>query len=339
MKYENIERHIRRYSFDSKMGMSFLRSRVLYPLMIRRDPTVFQRVELPDRLETFAMFSIYSGEWNGHLYNIDGHEYIRIINAIHNVEPPGLETDDNSLFTERVFPSIGANQYWWQESSFSHYYRYYCYFTAKTNSLDMREEFRKFFGVDYTRMLKFAFNYRSLIYLDKKKFQSNKSVTSFLNNTFFNYYRDAAKPLLKTRGDETLLIKEHINNIYDLASCLRPFTSYPFVEYGEKVYCPVVYAVRPAASDSLMFRLLLDKPNIKNVIHEVYEKYLFDIAKNSLQFDEVFPEYTYKEEMKTVDVMARKGDKYLLLDSKSFTPKADLRIYNDEARKSGELKN
>jgi hypothetical protein len=65
---------------------------------------------------------------------------------------------------------------------------------------------------------------------------------------------------------------------------------------------------------------------------EVLEPYLYKIILDSNLFDEVIPEQNYyenKREQRTLDIMARKGDYYIFFDSKSYTPKRDLRIFSE----------
>lgn len=69
----------------------------------------------------------------------------------------------------------------------------------------------------------------------------------------------------------------------------------------------------------------------------MFETYLLEIISKSKLFDEVIPEQKYrikKLEQRTADVMVRKADTYIFLDSKSFSPKRDLRIFSEEAFRS-----
>jgi len=339
MEYTSLKKFIRRYSFDSKMGVCFRRSCLLYPRIIEKDPAILRNDVIPDELETLAMFSIYYDEWSAPLKVFTDEEYVKVINAVRNVKNPRLwQNGGDELFGERLLPSIAANQFWWQESTFSLYYRFYSYFSTVTKRLDMPQLFKQTFGVDYNRFLKFGWTLGTLIYswsIEGHGGQFNPSDDDQLVKCCIFYYRDVVSILSTPRESLRAIIEKNIIDDYDLATCFRPFVTYPFVEYQGSFYLPICYSIFPATSTALMHRITDENPSVKNILHEVYEKYLFDIVKGSNQFDEVYSEFEYgKENKRTLDVLARKDNTYVLFDSKSFTPKIDLRIYDDAARES-----
>ncbi|MCH4021029.1 MAG: hypothetical protein LKE61_09175 [Erysipelotrichaceae bacterium] len=339
MEYTSLKKYIRRYSFDSKMAMCFRRSCMLYPRMREKDPAKIRNDVIPDELETLAMFSVYYDEWTARLNKFSDAEYIKVINAVRNVKNPRLwKNGADELFAERAFPSMAANQFWWQESSHSLYYRFYSYFGTVTQNLDMPQLFKQTFGMDYDRFLKFAWTLETIIYslsMEGHRDQFSPRDDDLLFKSCIFHYRDVVLNLSKTRDGQRKIINDRISDDYDLAICIRPFVTYPFVEYQGSYYLPICYAVIPATSTALMHRITDKNSSVKNTLHEVYEKYLFDIVKGSGQFDEVYSEQVYgKENKRTLDVLARKDDIYVLFDSKSFTPKIDLRIYDDAARES-----
>lgn len=339
MKYEDLPKHIRRYSFKSKMMVCFQRSSFLYPLMLEKAFEKIRNREIPEELETIAMFSLFFDEWDGPAKPITGKEYDSIIQAVRDLQNPHLySVNEDKTFLEKLFPSIGGNQFWWQGPKWNVYFRFYSYFSMNTKSLNMKQIFQSFYQIDFERFVQFAWMmgaYCEMISSWKYQIATTVEEKQRHFNRICEYYSDVVILLSNTREQDQKAIKASINDIYDLSVCLRPLATYPFVDYEGEKYLPIIYMIRPAVTESLMYRIVDSDNSIKSALHEVYEKYLFEILQNCGQFDEVFSEFEYgKEHKKTLDVLARSGNIFLLLDSKSFTPKKDLRIYDDTARSS-----
>ena len=93
-----------------------------------------------------------------------------------------------------------------------------------------------------------------------------------------------------------------------------------------------------SVTSSLLYRLTEDNNDLRDKIgKEVLEAYLLKIMKGSNVYDEVYGEKTFiKEhntEAKTLDVMVRDADEYIMLDSKASVPSIGLRVYDEESHR------
>ncbi|MGE6594056.1 hypothetical protein ACQKFU_32170 [Bacillus mycoides] len=84
-----------------------------------------------------------------------------------------------------------------------------------------------------------------------------------------------------------------------------------------------------SVTSSLLFRLTEGNNTLRQLFgKEVLESYILHICGLSNYFDEIIGEYPYKykrNKKRTLDIMIRKGNQCLMLDSKSMSPRASLR--------------
>lgn len=327
---QKLVKRIRRFSFESKMHMIQEKSFALGKRMMRKSPAEMREYELPEELEALAMFSVLCGEWNGNQACFGEKDYTSFINFIRKKSDFLISDLDGEDYLNHLFPLLSARQFWWQENLFFRFYRFHSYFGMRTAGLDMPKEFYDYFGFQYQDAISLTidlFSSMEMIHRSGDFEGCQNQVEKIIKK-----YQKAFASLCKPRNEALEIVHKFASSESDYYSCLSPFVLYPFIEYENSVYFPVIYDLILAITDSLMFRIHTDRPWVKKKMNEVYEQYLFQIVKGSDLFDEVVRECEYdRGQKKTLDVLARKGESYLLLDSKSYTPKASLRTYNDNA--------
>lgn len=330
---QKLAKRIRRFSFESKMHMIQEKSFSLWKRMMNSIPEEIRRYELPEELEALAKFSVLCGEWNGNQVCFGEKDYTSFINFIRKKSDFLISDLDGEDYLNHLFPSLSARQFWWQENIFFHFYRFRSYFGMQTAVLDMPEEFYDYFGFQYQDAIRLTIDLFSFMDMMHRSADFEQNKRQF--DKIISKYRNAFSALCRSRTEIIEIADQFASSESDCYSCLSPFALYPFIEYEDSFYFPIIHDLVLAITDSLMFRIHTERPSVKTNMNTVYEQFLFQIVKGSDLFDEVVREYTYdRGQKKTLDVLARKGGSYLLLDSKSYTPKASLRIYDDNALKN-----
>lgn len=332
MEYAELITRLKRYSFPAKMAIAQTYSRKIYNSKGLVSPNELRKGVRPWTLETFLLLSIAAQEWK--YDSFDGHDgqkiFIKIINAIENYREKPLTVTNSDEWINWLFAAYLPVQFDVQQNERLNFYRYHYYFTFCNRSIDLKQRFVEKFGCDYDSYIELA----QLLW------------TAFIDNNFdretleiiINEFKIPASHLLLTRQQYIMELEKFSDSPEDYTTCIRPSYSYPFIEFENTFYCPLPHVLRRAVTSSMMHRLTEGDEALKRQIgKEVYEDYLFSIIKGSKLFDEVIPEQDYhhkKSEAKTVDVMCRKGNAYLFFECKSFTPKAKIRLFSEEALES-----
>lgn len=151
----------------------------------------------------------------------------------------------------------------------------------------------------------------------------------------YSAYVNSFDLLTLSREEYVRELDEITTDIVDYKYCLRPSYSWPFIMYNGVRYLPLPHLLIKSVTVSLMHRLTLADNDLRERIGKyVLEPYLFKLISSSDEFDEVVPEQVYwlgKKEQRTLDVMTRVGSDILCFDSKSLTPRIDIRIFSEEA--------
>lgn len=337
MEYNDIEKFLKRISFDEKMAFSSMHSTKLIELHFDNSSSKnkFLKSVYPWELETFILFSIKSDEWkNNELSNED---FTKIINAIRIKSDVflSIKTNEYSLL-EKIFIPSAANQFEWQRNIYMPLYRYNYYFNFSNDKINMREEFYNKFGCYYDDFSFIAY----LIWVmlgGNAKNHNNILIETYQN--LYEKYNAAINALTISREEYTDELDKITQDINYYVICFKPSYKYPFIKYHDKIYFPLPHLIIKASTSSLMYRLTEGNPRLNEKIgKEVYESYIFKLLNDTNMFDEVIEEKTYKndkgEELRTLDVLTHRDNNIVLFDSKSFSPKIDLRILSDDAYQS-----
>ena len=330
-EYEQIPRILKRFSFDEKVKICQYYSRQLMDIQGLNILSISSKgLPLPWELETFFLFSVAFKEWRNDRFCHNQKIFPRIINTIRNYDHPLLKEmiqkgNSSTTFADNLMMALSAIQFDSQEFYPYKLYRYNYYFSFRNDKIDMPQLFQKKFGCTYSDFLVFGQFLWILFSLHNINF--SKKLVDFTIERF--------KPLILqlslTREEYIEELNSITTDISDYLYCLRPSDSYPFIIESEHLYLPLPHLLIRSITSSLLHRLTDSNNKLSELIgKEVLEPYLYHIIHASNIFDEVYPEQIYhigKKEQRTLDVMARKGDHFVFFDSKMYTPKRDLRIF------------
>ncbi|ADZ84330.1 hypothetical protein [Cellulosilyticum lentocellum] len=324
--YGDIGRILNRYCFEEKMRICHKYSHKLVDVngAINVEKMLRLRIPYPWELETFVLLAITSNkEYNNN--NFDGKEekkFIHMINAIRNYVPKNL--DENGLAMMLV--SLGLNQFYPQECFYYRLFKYSYILNYKSENVDVQKCFVDKFGVGFNEFMELGY-FLNTIYSIPDKVNINNIVNYVLNE----FYPNAYSALSITRDEYIRQLKLVTDKPELYIYCLRPSYTYAFIQENNYVYFPLPHLIKRNVSSSLLYRITQNNDSLRQKIgKEVLENYLYELLKNSMSYDEIFKEVDYEESKKdtgkSLDVLLREKDQYLLIDSKSSVPSIGLRV-------------
>ncbi|MCG3797473.1 hypothetical protein LT343_29815 [Bacillus toyonensis] len=328
MDFERIPILLKRYDFGEKMNVCQAHSKELMSIGGLISIDEWRGKALPWDLETFALFSVITlGEYSDRRFDdIKGRkQFTKIINAIKNYLPPKLEiAQDNNRFFDYFMIVTGLNQFQIQEDIDTKIYRYSYIFNFENKNVNMKQQFTEKFGCSYDEFKKFGFIIHSLF-----SREINKSITSDIYDYVIRRYSNVTQHLLIDRADYVSLQEKIIHDITQYIYGFKYFYQFPFISYNQEIFLPLPHLIIQSVTSSLLFRLTEGNNKLRELFgKEVLESYILHICGLSEWFDEVIAEYPYKykrNNKRTLDIMIRKGNKCLMLDSKSMSPRVSLR--------------
>jgi len=316
MEYNDIPRTLKRYSFVEKMNILQTWSRKTMNLNGVIDRNERGKTPFPWELETLLLFSVTSQEWRQGRFDRNDRNFVAMINCIRNHPHPIVDKlkGTNDLVNE-LFVALGSVQFEAQEYPYYKLYRYYWYFSFVNSKVNMPEIFREKLGSDYKRYAVLAMSLWMILW--GNEYKVSPEVYTFILSQF----PMELSHLTITRNDYMY--------------CLRPSYTYPFVEEQGVVYLPLPHLLMRSVTSSMLYRITQDDNHLAQLIgKEVLEPYLYQIVLRSGLFDEVYPEQEYvfhRNKKRTLDVLTRKEGHYVFFDSKMYTPRRDLRIFDQDA--------
>lgn len=337
-EYEQIPQILKRFSFEEKVKICQYHSRQLMEIQGLNTLSRYRHSPLPWELETFFLFSVAFKEWKNDRFSDKQKIFPRIISTIRNYDHPLLKEiiqkgNPLTTFADNLIMALSAIQFDGQEFYPYKLYRYNYYFSFRNDKIDMPQLFQSKFGCTYSDFLLFG-QFLWLLF-SSHNIDFSKKLMDFI----FERFNPIILQLSLTREEYIEELNSITTNISDYLYCLRPSYSYPFIIESGNLYLPLPHLLIRSITSSLLYRLTDSNNKLSELIgKEVLEPYLYHIIHASNIFDEVFPEQIYhtgkkeqsgKKEQRTLDVMARKGDHFIFFDSKMYTPKRDLRIFQD----------
>ena len=240
-----------------------------------------------------------------------------------DIKEPGQDFSDAYMMVAR------ATQFEIQEDVATKIYRYSYYFSFKNDAIDMEDEFKTKFGCSYSDFLSIILGWWYWLSISKRP------VPQHAFEKMMTAHPKVIESLSITRDRYAEELSSITLDQDDYLYCLRPSYSYPFIRDGDMLYLPLPHLLIRSVTSSLMFRLTDNNLALREKIgKEVLENYLFGILSDAEEFDELLCEQEYSVSgvtQKTIDVMGRKGDITVFFDSKSFTPKSQIRVFSQEA--------
>lgn len=324
MNYEEIYKPLSRTSFESKMERAFYSSIETMSINGQVENGVLRKILLPDEIETFVLNSIVVSEYKRNI--MTDKQFNDVMNAIRNYHPPVCYEKLNTDHLKWVLPTMGAVQFESQQYSFFRLYRHHYLFSYINNNVNVNELFIKKFGKSFDEYAAVVLTFQLLLakkmLVEWKQYWQKIAIKEpwFIQN------------LKITRNEYIQELSQFAKSNSDYRYCLRPSYSYPFIEYNGDIYLPTPHLLIQSITTAMMNRMTYENNRLREMIGKnACEEYLFKIVYDSGLFDEVKPEYEYKKGLKTLDVLTRKGNTALLIDSKLFSPKVSLRIFDEEA--------
>lgn len=315
-------------SFASKMNLSFYASCQTMSIngQISTEDQIYRW--LPDEIECFVLNSVVASEYKE--TKMEQKQFIEIMYAIRKYIPSKYYEATTKDRIKWILSTFGLTQFENQEYSFFRLYRHNYLFSFSNNNIDVNKEFTLKFGRSFIEYATIVLAFQLLL--------SGKKINSFLNF----WEKIAVKEpwfingLKLTRSEYRDELSQFASNTEDYRYCLRPSYSYPFIEFDEHIFLPTPHLLIQSITTAMMNRLTFDNNTLREKIGKnACEEYLRKIVRDSELFDEVIPEYEYAKGQKTVDIMARRENKALLIDSKFFSPMASIRNYNETAYEYG----
>ncbi len=333
LDFKRIPVVLKRYDFKEKMKVCREHSKELMSINGLIPISEWPGKASPWDLETFALFSVMTvGEYSDRRFDdIKGwKQFAKIINAIKDYCPPKLEvSQDNNRFLDYFMIVAGLNQFQIQEDIGIKIYRYSYIFSFENENVNMKQQFIGKFGCSFDEFKKFGFIIHSLF-----SKEINKSLTPDIYDYVIRKYRYVIQHLLIDRADYVARQEKIIHDTTQYIYGFKFFYQFPFISYNQEIFLPLPHLIIQSVTSSLLFRLTEGNDKLRELFgKEVLESYILHLCGLSEGFDEVIPEYSYKykrNNKRTLDIMIRKGDKCLMLDSKSMSPRASLRNLNDK---------
>lgn len=322
--YSDIGRLLNRYSFEEKLRICHKYSRKLVEANGAINIEKMMKLPYPWELETFLLFCITSNKEykNNDFRSKNENKFINIINAIRDYVPQNMGESELAM----MLTSLGLNQFYLQESLYYRLFKYRYIFNFKNENVDVREYFIEKFGTDFNEFMELGY-FLNTIYSIADKYDINQIVNYALNEIYPNAYA----ALLVTRDEYIRQLKLVTDNPGLYIYCLRPSYTYAFIQEKNHVYFPLPHLIMRNITSSLFYRMTQNNDSLRQKIgKQVLENYLYELLKNSRTYDEIFKEVDYEESKhdtgKSLDVLLREKDQYLLVDSKSSVPSIGLRI-------------
>lgn len=333
LQYEDICRMLKRYSFSEKMRICNVNSRKLMEISGCISIDKVQKYALcPWELETFLLLSIKASpeyqdkNFIGKNYNV----FVKMINGIKNYDPVELiEKSKDNEFLMYVLCTYGLLEFDIQEFVFYKMFRFNYIFNYCDEKIDMKSIFYKFYKTDYREFVLLG-GYLTMLYGSNIPFGDN-----ILNFITKNICPNAFNKLVITVEDYKKELDNITNDIKKYVTCLRPSYKYPFIEYSNYIYLPLPHLLGRSVTSSLLYRLTDNNSKLRELVGKnILEKYLYEILFDSNIYDEIYPEQQFKiahnQPFKTLDILIRKDDDFLFLDSKTSVPNSGLRICKED---------
>ena len=332
MEYKDIPRTLKRYSFAEKMNMLQKWSRKTMNLTGVISENESGNLPYPWELETLLLFAVTAQEWQQGRFHERDRKFEEIVNCIRNHMHSAIkQLEGTPELVNEVFVAIGAVQFELQEYPYYKLYRYHWCFAFSNDRINMPSRFCEKFGCDYKDFAVFALLLWSIFSREVPEHAQKEAVYRAVCAKF----QSVRTQLTITREDFKRQLESIASCIDDYMYCLRPSYTYPFIQDGDATYLPLPHLLFRAVTSSMLYRMTQGDDSLERIIgKEVLEEYLYQIIQRSGMFDEVYPEQTFRhgrDEGRSLDVLARKGDHFVFFDSKMYVPKRDLRIFKQVA--------
>lgn len=326
--YMKLPTILKRYKFEDKMRYAEEYSRMIMQPDVQCDPGKIRKLILPWELECYVMLSVKASEWK--FDDLSQTEFLRIMNSIRQAKHPKLQIKTGSeKFAQWLIMVLASTQFDYEESYWNKMFRFSYYFSYVGDGINMPEEFKRKFGIEYQNILTFTWSLWMLYITNAANIEQCK-------RELIDKHSVEVGLLTINREEYISELNKVTPDLFDYIYCLRPSYSFPFIQYEGKLSLPLPHLLVRASTSSLMFRLTSENNALREKIgHKVFESYLLHILSTYPEFECVKPEIIYSkgklQNQRSVDVMALAENQIFCFDSKSFSPKTNLRVFSEEA--------
>ena len=331
--YENLPKLLKRYSFATKMNHCFFNSLQDYKLILKGKYNELSFHALPWELETFAMLSIMSEEYRG-AKELKEKKFCQMITAIRDHGFIPLEQFQGKDLINRLFPFLGLQQFENQENMLPYFYRFWCLFEDDTEPVYLKTQFMHFFHCSYLDIAIYCRLFFSSLFVLPELYSDSGEIQSIIHKIITSE-PVIFQTLTISRQDYILHIKKFSGDeVSNLAYCLCPSGTWPFITDGENTFFPLPHLFLRSCTTSLLYRLTSNNNPLNDAIGKYcLEPYLKRIIEESGAYEDVKGEVCSKKGPKKLssDVLAKKGTQVLLLECKMLRPRLSLRYLDEES--------
>lgn len=332
ISYEKIPTIMKRYSLNSKFAFCLDVSRKYTSPTRPTVESIRNSGGLPHTLEAFFLFSIMHEEHGSRdILESRGSMVKRILDSIDTFVTKFVELGNND-FTANLMQAFLPTQFKIQDNSTSLTSRYYYLFNFKNEKIDMKEEFLKYYEVDYCVLASIYEIFNILFTSDKKYNNFGFSVEVYEKLIKYYWKKGYIKNFIKSREQyiefQNYTTKGKIENY---PFCVKTIYQYPFIVENNNLYLPLPHILKNAFTDSLLFRITDNNAQLKTLFgKEVFENYVYELFSSLNIYESVDREPKLSKGEKLSDVFITHKDKRIFIECKTTFPRAGIRIYDEK---------
>lgn len=357
---EELERKLRRYSFESKLEVFRKIAHINDPVMPKKAfyNSVFEDGKPPEswfingryqlfEVEYLSLIATVCGEWDGHLSSFaKQNNYRQVVNQYRSFVPPFVHiTDSNLIEMENDKPKqwkeirdlfllrMALQQFKYQEHPLKGIHRYNFLFNYKDSKIDMEKKFCAIFGFSYSEFVKFATGLYLLSSLSSNV-MSIEGVDREIGKGK-DFTQDKVKGLMsQLTMDRNTAIKIYQNNknddirmrIYDY----NPYSMKPVLVENDKVFLPVPLFLFKAITEGFYHWLCfsLDRQFRSEFGKLVFEPYVKSVLEWNNSDYNIVSEFEYAYQGNTVlspDFILVKDNDLIFIEVKANAPSIKLK--------------
>ncbi len=333
--FEKLPKLLKRIPFEDKVRQCFELSKksldyIDRPEIVKQD----KNVVLPWVVETLALLCIESKESPGCSASKRIHsQFVKMYNTVCNTIPKNMPATGNDLI-KFLGPVYARTQFDIQETAIIKYYRYSYIFNYQSETLNVKELFYKKYGAHYDEFLSLC-GFLEIYYRINDRYH-----IEVLKYLLLDRFKAASDALCINRDDYIAELHQMTDGGIDKTrylNCVRPSYKYAFIQDENILYVPLPHLLHINITTALFYRFTESDNSLRELIGKnVLEDYLLKIVRESNVYDNISGEQVYsiskkRKDVRSSDVIAKKGESLLFLDSKANVPTKKLRDYDSSA--------
>lgn len=342
-----IDKHLRRFSFSSKMEILRVfhhasevhlpNNEIFKDFLTGHDRRRLNVTAYNHEFAYLSLVSIIKGEWNGYINDMDFNSLKKAIKLYRNYNVPFVHEEDHDLSTDEIVAQFavrtGLQQFVFQKHPFNSFYRYNFFFNYENEDLNIKELFEKEFVYSYEDYLLFSWTLYVFSY-NSKGFNVEELLD--LCENVLRFSRDKIIKMINLISISRKEFQELYDNfssddfsmrVYDF----NPLLSKPLIEEDSNIYFPAPFTIFTAITEGfyqklcttfgLNFKRKFGKYAFEDFVEHLLKLHNYDYIKEF--------EYSFKKNrVKSPDFILFKNDHMIFLELKARTPMISLRTTN-----------